>query len=153
MIDVFEGIDCVSDFECEEWSGRCNHKSKKCMLETTSKVEDSFLECYISSMSPSLEEYLRLNVLPQEVASSPVDSQEFFIGLKSAATVDDCVATNDPLDILLRSRYVWTALLSCQAEVLGVPEDDVEAINCSLSSWILSWNFMFTKHTTMLQSL
>ena len=96
---------------------------------TTSKVEDSFLECYISSMSPSLEEYLRLNVLPQEVASSPVDSQEFFIGLKSAATVDDCVAMNDSLDILLRSRYVWTALLSCQAEVLGVPEDDVEAIN------------------------
>ena len=94
MIDVFEGIDCVSDFECEEWSGRCNHKSKKCMLETTSEVEDSFLECYISSMSPSLEEYLRLNVLPQEVASSPVDSQEFFIGLKSAATVDDCVAKN-----------------------------------------------------------
>ena len=99
------------------------------MLGTTSEVEDSFLQCYISSMSSSEEEYLRLNVLPPEVTSSPVDSQEFLEGLKSAATVDDCIAMDDPLDIFLRSRYVWTALTSCQADVLGVPEDDIEAIN------------------------
>ena len=127
---VFEGIDCVGDFECEQWgSGRCNHETKKCMLGVTSEVEDSFLECYITKMSPSLEEYLRLNVLPPKAASAPVDSQDFFVGLKLAATVDDCVAMDDPLDIFLRSRYVWTALLDCQANILGVPEDEIEVIN------------------------
>ena len=128
--DDFKGIDCVADFECEEWSGRCNHQTKKCMLETTSEVEDAYLECYISKMSSSLEEYLRLNVLPPEVAESASrDSEEFFLALKVAALVDDCVATNEPLDIFLRSRYVWTAPIACKARVLDLPEDDVEGIN------------------------
>ena len=120
----------MADFECGEWSGRCNHQTKKCVLgETTSEVEDAYLQCYISKMSSSLEEYLRVNILPPEVESAPRDSEEFFLGLKSAALVNDCVATNEPLDIFLRSRYVWTAAISCKARILGLSEDDVEGIN------------------------
>ena len=125
----FDGANCATDSECDQWSGNCNHLTGKCELGTTPEVEDAYLRCYISEISSSLEEYLRLNVLPPEAASAPRDSEEFFLGLKSAATVDDCVAPNDPLDILFRSRYVWTARDSCKATILGVPEDDVEAIN------------------------
>ena len=130
MTENFEGIDCVADFECEQWSGRCNHQNKKCMLGgTTSQVEDAYLQCYISKMSSSLEEYLRVNVLPPEAASQPRDSEGFFLGLKSVARVDDCIAIDDPLDIFLRSRYVWTASDACKANILGLSEDDVESAN------------------------
>ena len=117
------------DSQCEQWSGRCNHQTHKCELATTSEVEDAYLRCYISKMSSSLEEYLRLNVLPPVATSEPGDSEAFFVGLKSAASVDDCIATNDPLDISLRSRYVWTASVACKAGILGLPADDVEGVN------------------------
>ena len=80
-------------------------------------------------MSSSLEEYLRQNVLPANAVSAPRDSEVFFLGLKSAATVDDCVAMNDPFDIFSRSHFLWTAPISCKAQVLGLPPDDVEGIN------------------------
>eukprot|EP00008_Paramoeba_atlantica_P010747 CAMPEP_0201480978 /NCGR_PEP_ID=MMETSP0151_2-20130828/5324_1 /ASSEMBLY_ACC=CAM_ASM_000257 /TAXON_ID=200890 /ORGANISM="Paramoeba atlantica, Strain 621/1 / CCAP 1560/9" /LENGTH=1727 /DNA_ID=CAMNT_0047862983 /DNA_START=164 /DNA_END=5347 /DNA_ORIENTATION=+ len=127
--DKFDGVDCVADSECEQWSGRCNLQTRKCVLGSTSEVEDDYLRCYISKMSPSLEEYLRLNILSPEPASQPRDSEAFFLGLKSAASVDDCISPTDTLDIFLRSRYVWFARNSCKAEVLGVPPDDLEAIN------------------------
>ena len=121
----------MADFQCEQWSGKCNHQTKKCVLGTTSEVEDGFLRCYISKMSPSLEDYLRSNILPKEASFASRDSEIFFLGLKSVALVDDCIATNEPLDIFLRSRYVWTALesLTCKAEVLGLPVDDIESVN------------------------
>ena len=130
LTDDFEGIDCVADFQCEQWFGRCNHQTKKCVLgKTTSEVEDDYLQCYISRMSSSLEEYLRLNVLPADTASAPSDSEIFFLGLKSASLVNDCVATNEPLDIFLRSWYVWDGTIACKADVLGLPEDDADAVN------------------------
>ena len=72
---------------------------------------------------------MRLNVLPPEAVSAPRDSETFFLGLKSAALVDDCVAMNEPLDIFLRSRYVWTASVACKANILGLSLDDVEGVN------------------------
>ena len=97
------------------------------MLGGTEETEDAYLRCYIERMSPSLEDYLRRLILPPEL-SGPRDTEEFFLELKAAATVNDCIAENEPLDIFLRSRYVWTALISCQASVLGLAEGDVEGI-------------------------
>ena len=71
----------MADFQCEQWSGKCNHQTKKCVLGTTSEVEDGFLRCYISKMSPSLEDYLRLNILPEEASFASRDSEIFFLGL------------------------------------------------------------------------
>ena len=128
--DSFEGIDCVADFQCEQWSGQCNHQTQKCVIGTLPEVEDAFLQCYLSKMGSSLEEYLRLNVLPPEATSAPLHSTEFFMGLKSAATVEDCVSIDDALDLSFRERYVWSATsIACKADVLGLPEDDIEGIN------------------------
>ena len=127
--DDFKGIDCVTDFQCEQWSGKCNYQTNKCVLDTTPEVEDTFLRCYISKMSSSFEEYLRLNVLPPEAASAPRDSEEFFLGLKSSATMEDCVAVGDALDISMRSRFIWSSIVACKADVLGLPVDDIEGIN------------------------
>ena len=127
--DKFEGIDCIADSDCEQWSGKCNHQTKKCVLGTTPEVEDAYLRCYISQITSSLEDYLRLNVLSS--SSAPLDSEEFFLGLKSAATVDDCVALEDPLDIFLRSRYVWTVADDCKAFILDLDSEnvDVDSVN------------------------
>ena len=119
----------MADVQCEQWSGRCNHETKKCILGTVAEVEDAHLQCYISKLSPSLEEYLRLNVLPLGPDSSSVDSEAFFLGLKYAATVDDCIVREDPLDIFLRSRNIWTATTACKADVLGLSEDDEAGVN------------------------
>jgi len=126
----FNGIDCLTDFQCDSYGGKCNHETQKCVIGSTHHVDDAYLRCYIGKMSSSLEEYLRVNVLPSSVASRPSGSEEFFMALKEAATVDDCISINEAMDISMRARYVWSASSdACKARALGVPEDDTDLIN------------------------
>ena len=148
LSDRFDGPSCLQDSDCDGWGGRCNFDTGICALgrlddvcacfllsvklisfltppppPPLTKMEDTFLLCFIANMSTSLEMYIReTEFIKSDV---PRDSPEFFIRVKRAASRTDCVNPHNPIDISKRERNVWDVQrLLCKADFLGVPIND-----------------------------
>jgi len=92
-----------------------------CTLPSLTNVENSYLQCYLSKMSSFTEYYIRHQILPDPMESYARNSSEFFLAVRSAASVGDCVNPLSPLDITKRTRYVWNGIsVECMANVLGI---------------------------------
>ena len=80
-------------------------------------------------MTPQLENYLRLYVLPPALDGAERSSAAFRAALKNAATEMDCVNPNDAVDVEMRTRYEWDGNSpDCKAAILGLdlPQDAEE---------------------------
>ena len=100
-----------------------------CDLPPLHEVENAFLDCYIDRMTPQLENYVRLYVLPSGLDRADRTSAAFRAALKEAATEMDCVNPNDAVDVEMRTRYEWDGdSADCKATILGLelPQDAEE---------------------------
>ena len=127
--DDYQGQPCLQDSDCASLSPGICSPSGVCDLPPLQEVEDAFLDCYIDRMTPQLENYVRLYVLPPALDSAERTSAAFRAALKEAATEMDCVNANDAVDIDMRTRYEWDGnSADCKATTLGLklPQDAEE---------------------------
>ena len=82
------GMSCRTDDDCSNWLGTCGSRGY-CDLPSLSTIEDQYLNCYINEMSSALEDYLRREVLVEEVGDVPKTSPVFFDALRLAASEGD----------------------------------------------------------------
>jgi hypothetical protein len=103
-------------------------KKMVCALPPLAEVENAYLECYLEKMSSSTEYYVRYQILPNPMESAARNSSEFFLAVRAAAAVPDCVDQSAALDITQRTRYIWKGTsLQCQIEALGLPNEGANA--------------------------
>ena len=76
---------CHSDDDCSNWVGTCGSRGY-CDLPSLSILENQYLNCYIDQMSSVLEDYLRREVLGEELEAVPKTSPVFFDALRLAAS-------------------------------------------------------------------
>ena len=147
MADMYDGIDCISDDDCQKLKSAhpsfeitCNRSTKKCRLPSLASVETAFLTCFIKEMSSFTEDYIRRNVLDESTINSPRYSPEFFSALREAAGSDDCVTPSDPLQTNYRTRKMFAGKAS-EPTFCGVPpRRGCEAVECPLTQECLHWS-------------
>jgi hypothetical protein len=119
---MYTGVTCQSDADCVRYLGICDMSTNICSLPPLSSVEDSYLKCYLATISSSTEYYIRHSVLPDPLSQFSKDSVEFFSAVRIAASQPDCVSALSPLDVTKRSKYVWDgSSVECMAQALNLP--------------------------------
>eukprot|EP00008_Paramoeba_atlantica_P005753 CAMPEP_0201477102 /NCGR_PEP_ID=MMETSP0151_2-20130828/2207_1 /ASSEMBLY_ACC=CAM_ASM_000257 /TAXON_ID=200890 /ORGANISM="Paramoeba atlantica, Strain 621/1 / CCAP 1560/9" /LENGTH=1240 /DNA_ID=CAMNT_0047857721 /DNA_START=22 /DNA_END=3740 /DNA_ORIENTATION=+ len=127
--DRFDGNSCVVDSDCDQWSGICDLETGLCASLPIEEIEDRFLNCFINTMSSSLEEHIRLNAFPAGF-TEPRDSPLFFEMLKQVSSKTDCVNPHDPLDLSKRERYEYDADFPlCKADAMGLDGSQLDLVD------------------------
>ena len=117
--ELFEGIECQLDSECEYLDSTCDIVTGKCRPGATEDMNNRFFDCFMENLPPKVEDYIRTQVLNPLDADLSADSRAFVAAVREAASQNDCVGIEGVGNTGIGERITTDTATFCKATGMG----------------------------------